>query len=70
MILYPTLNSEAIDQIVQFRGPVHGEEMARVVLRPVNLFELEQLLRGGGEHQIARRRVKLAHRLVFGDHGR
>ena len=68
IILYPTLNSDATEQIVIFREPVVGNSMAEVVLRPVNLLELEGLLDGRGS-QVLEERVKLAHRWAFGAGG-
>ena len=69
-ILYPTLSSDAIDEVILLRDPVHGEETAQVVLRPVNLLELDQLLTKDNHQQMARKRVELAHRLVFGSGGK
>jgi 5-methylcytosine-specific restriction enzyme subunit McrC len=69
IILYPTLNSDAIEQIVVLRGPITGELMAEVVLRPVHLIELEQLLIARGGPQVFHRRAELAHRLTFGPIG-
>jgi 5-methylcytosine-specific restriction enzyme subunit McrC len=45
VILYPTLDAGATDQTVVLKEPVRGSEMARIVLRPVKLLELEELLR-------------------------
>jgi len=69
IILYPTLNFDATEQIVMFREPVIGGLMAEVVLRPVNLLELEHLLIGRGGTQVFQKRVELANRLAFGATG-
>ena len=44
-ILYPTLAANAVDQVVLLKDPVFGHERAEVVVRPVNLRELEALIR-------------------------
>ena len=44
LILYPTLEGGAIDQTIVLNEPVDGTEEARIVLRPVELLELEGLV--------------------------
>jgi 5-methylcytosine-specific restriction enzyme subunit McrC len=63
-ILYPTVSSAALEQTITIQEPLGGTLQARVALRPVNLLELEQLLRAGPEAQA--QRADLAHRLAFG----
>lgn len=65
VILYPTLAIDASEQVVQLHEPVSGALQAEIVLRPVNLLELEELLRATdpGSNQ---RKWALAHRLSFG----
>lgn len=66
-ILYPTLDAAADDQIVVLQEPIHGKTKARVVLRPVNLVELEKLLRAPYEPEIGRKRKALARLFAFGE---
>ena len=63
-ILYPTVNVAAREQMITIQEPVHGETQARVALRPVNLIQLEKLLRGGRAKRAER--AGLAERLAFG----
>jgi len=64
VILFPTLDDFASEQVLCINDPVQGCEQGRVVLRPVNLLELEGLIRQGrgGTQQ----RSALAERLVYG----
>jgi 5-methylcytosine-specific restriction enzyme subunit McrC len=66
VILYPTTESSAVDQVVVLSEPVGGASRARVVLRPVKLLELEQMLRlpAGSASQVHREQA--ARALVFG----
>jgi 5-methylcytosine-specific restriction enzyme subunit McrC len=63
-ILYPTVDTAAREQTITIHEPVRGAPQARVALRPVNLLELEQLLRAGRARQS--QRVELAQHLAFG----
>lgn len=65
VILYPTLSSEARDQAIVIREPVNGLRQAEVILRPLNLLELEKLLRDN-DWRTNRRKAVLAHHLSFG----
>ncbi len=47
VILFPTVDDFASEQILCIKDPVQGGEQGRVVLRPVNLLELERLIRLG-----------------------
>lgn len=66
VILYPTLTSDASEQAIHLREPSTGALQAQVILRPVNLLELELLLRNK-DRQSSLRKVVLAHELSFGD---
>ena len=63
-ILYPTTSSEAEEAWIEVRDPVGGGGRARVVLRPVDLYKLNDLICGGGG---GRERGAYARRLAFGD---
>jgi 5-methylcytosine-specific restriction enzyme subunit McrC len=63
-ILYPTMDPTAREQTITIHEPVRGAPQARVALRPVNLLELDRLLRAGRATES--QRVKLAHHLAFG----
>jgi len=64
-ILYPTLNSYAVEQSIVVQEAVRGSATASVDLRPVNLLLLDQLLSGKGQ-QVRRQRTELARYLAFG----
>lgn len=66
VILYPTLAGGAIDQVIVLNEPVEGAEKARIVLRPVELLELEGLVSAPPSVERDRRRAELAKRLIFG----
>ena len=66
VILYPTLESGAIDQAILLKEPVHGADKARIVLRPVELLELEGLVSAPSGLTRGRRCADFARRLVFG----
>ena len=65
VIIYPTLRAEAREQVILIREPVSGVTQAQVILRPVNLLELDRLLRGR-DWQMNRRKIELANQLSFG----
>ena len=65
-ILYPTLAAEAVDQVVLLKEPILGNKRAEIALRPVNLLELENLVRPRQGALVARQRQSFARRLVFG----
>ena len=44
-ILFPRLAAQAVEQVILLKYPVEGNRRAEIVLRPVNLFELERLTR-------------------------
>jgi 5-methylcytosine-specific restriction enzyme subunit McrC len=66
-ILYPTLAQEAADQVLWFKDPVLGRVRAEVVLRPVNLLELERVVRPRQGALAAWHRREYARALVFGN---
>ena len=61
-ILYPTMDPGAKEARIEIREPAYGAGRAMVVLRPVNLLELERLISRGFD----RERGQFAHRLVTG----
>ena len=63
-ILYPTTAPEAEEAWIEVRDPVGGGGRATVVLRPVDLYKLENLIRNG---RAAWERGEYARRLAFGD---
>jgi 5-methylcytosine-specific restriction enzyme subunit McrC len=65
MILYPTLEKAARPQVIFVKDPLYGTAKAQVILRPVNLLEVDELLRAKHVHA-QRNRAEFAHRLVFG----
>jgi 5-methylcytosine-specific restriction enzyme subunit McrC len=62
-ILYPTTSSEAEEAWIEVRDPVAGGGRALVVLRPVDLYKLNDLISGGGG---GRERGAYARHLAFG----
>ena len=65
VILYPTLTSDASDQVIHLCDPSTGTFQAQVILRPINLLELELLLRKK-DWKSSRQKLVLAHQLSFG----
>jgi 5-methylcytosine-specific restriction enzyme subunit McrC len=65
VILYPTLATDASEQAIVIRDPVSGVSQAQIILRPLNLVELESLLRDT-DWNANKRKVNLANRLAFG----
>lgn len=63
-IIYPVVDDTAREQQIAIQEPVYGVPQARVALRPLNLFKLDQLLRGGLASQS--QRLMLARQLAFG----
>jgi len=66
IILYPTLAEEAVDQVVRLKDPILGHKRAEIVLRPVNLLEMEKMVRPRQGALAARHRREFARALVFG----
>ena len=65
VILYPTLAIEASEQVVRLQEPVSGAFQAEVILRPVNLLQLEKLL-SANEPESSKRKSAFAYHLSFG----
>jgi 5-methylcytosine-specific restriction enzyme subunit McrC len=67
-ILYPTIDPEARETRIEIRDPVRGTGRAQVILRPVNLIELEEIVSRIDTSADYRRRARsLAQRLAFGE---
>ena len=66
VILYPTIDSGAVEQIITLHEPASGMEQAQVILRPVKLLELEQLLRLPNDYSARQNRCELAEHFAFG----
>jgi 5-methylcytosine-specific restriction enzyme subunit McrC len=66
VIVYPTTATDASEQVIHLREPVSGVSHAQVILRPLNLLELEQLLRNS-DWNAEKRKVALAKQLAFGN---
>ena len=66
VILYPTLAGGAVDQTIVLNEPVVGTERAQIVLRPVQLLEMEGLVSARPSRRRERQCTLLAKRLVFG----
>ncbi len=72
-ILYPTMEAEAREGRIALHDAVYGTGHAHVVLRPVNLLQLDQLITG--EKMMKERNVvaglaparSFARWLAFGD---
>jgi 5-methylcytosine-specific restriction enzyme subunit McrC len=64
-ILYPVLDRAAREQGILIRDPLFARHQAEVILRPINLIELDEMIRGGPAAR--RRRMELARRLAFGE---
>lgn len=65
-VLYPTVGRGAQEARVNIHDPAHGQGRAQVILRPVNVNELDLLLSAGIGASAARGRQALALRLAFG----
>jgi 5-methylcytosine-specific restriction enzyme subunit McrC len=65
-ILYPTLAVDSVDQVVLLKDPIVGNKRAEIVLRPVNLLQMEALIRPRQSALVARKRQQFARNLVFG----
>lgn len=66
-ILYPTLEGNARESRLEIRDPYYGNGQALVILRPVNLLQLEKLISGNQSRQNERERTAFANRLAFGE---
>jgi len=66
-ILYPTLDHTAQEARIGIKDPVYGSNRAQVILRPVNLINLEKLIFAPRNRQSIQARTALAKYLVYGD---
>ena len=67
-ILYPTMQAEAKEARIVLRDPLYGTGRAHVVLRPVNLLQMEEIINNSqnkGHLEIERTRSSFARQLVF-----
>jgi 5-methylcytosine-specific restriction enzyme subunit McrC len=69
-ILYPTPHAEAREARIEVRDPLSAGRRALVVIRPVDLGQLERLISAEPTAQTLRGRREYARRLVFGEEGR
>ena len=65
-ILYPTLSSGARESRVQINEPTYGSKLGQVILRPVNLIDLEKLIMAPNTRQNIRLRSNFAKIIAFG----
>ncbi len=65
-ILYPTVQRDAQEAKIEVRIPTHGQGRAYVVLRSVNLLELEKLISDSRKKNNERERANFATQLVYG----
>jgi hypothetical protein len=56
----------AREQTIIFHEPIYGASEAKVILRPLNLLNLDELLRAGANEHARGERNALARRLAFG----
>ncbi|GAC1640712.1 MAG: hypothetical protein NVS4B12_02330 [Ktedonobacteraceae bacterium] len=66
-ILYPTVQAGAKEARIVLRDPLHQSTLAHVVLRPVNLLELDNIISSADNVSTGRVRTALAQRLAFGE---
>ncbi|MEW6726642.1 MAG: restriction endonuclease [Bacillota bacterium] len=64
-ILYPTLDPQACEAVIEVREPVHGVGRAQVILRPVVIDQLAEMV-SLSDPATARRRKEYARHLAFG----
>jgi 5-methylcytosine-specific restriction enzyme subunit McrC len=66
VILYPTMHADAQEARILIHDPVYQTNRASVVLRPVNLLELDQLVTGKTTIDTMRKQTAFAEWLAFG----
>lgn len=66
VILYPTVDASAREQAIAIQEPLRGAKQARVLLRPVNLLELDERLRAKVSPARHERCASLARSFAFG----
>jgi 5-methylcytosine-specific restriction enzyme subunit McrC len=67
-ILYPTMQSDAKEARILTCDPVYGAGQAQIVLRPVDLFHLDDVVTSAGSIHYKRECAAFARWLVFGEH--
>jgi 5-methylcytosine-specific restriction enzyme subunit McrC len=65
-ILYPTSTKGALPSRIELGDDAHGWSRASVVLRPIDLDELDRAIAAGDGRAATKDRAALARRLVFG----
>ena len=65
-ILYPTTEKFAEEAKIEIKDPIYGSSQAQVILRPVNLHNLNELIIGRQTKATERKRSKYAIYLAFG----
>lgn len=66
VILYPTMETAACEQTIIIQEPVGGVSQALLVLRPVNLLQLDELIRNSCSHA-SKQRKAYVKRLALGE---
>ncbi len=66
-MLYPTVQTDAQEAKIVIRDPLHRSGVARVVLRPVNLLDLDTLISAPESIRNNRARTAFAQQLAFGN---
>jgi hypothetical protein len=61
------MEEEALEARIAINDPLYGTARAHVVLRPVNLLQLDQLIIEGRKMKNERERTAFADWLAFGD---
>ena len=65
-ILYPVLGAHAKEAKIEVRDPIYGSGKAQVVLRPLDLINLDELVSGPQNRQNERNKIDFAYYLAFG----
>jgi len=66
-ILYPTLSQNAREAKIQISEPSYGNKLGKVILRPVNLIELEKIIMSPITPRNIRLKSKFAKTIAFGE---
>jgi 5-methylcytosine-specific restriction enzyme subunit McrC len=66
-ILYPVINDQATEAKIEIRDPLYGSGQAQVILRPLNLLQLNNLISGLQNRQNERDKSDFANFLAFGN---
>lgn len=67
VILFPTVEPTAREARIQIMDPLKGQSRAQVILRPVNLLNLEELIAQPQGMRRTKKCQEFAHYLVFGN---